>query len=218
MTGAVRCLSRTLLQVSRSTTTKRKPGRSGRQWPITQCRSFSSVPWRLAEENASGSTTENATTDNNKSAGSMLTIEDLDPETKAEFDRSSPEDQQEMRDALRHLSESDPSEAFINAEIDEEIAQEVDAIEREEPMVFPEHKPNKNNAGFWADEEDDEFGQVFDEDDDFQADDITTPAHAQLDLHRDMREYQRRIAWDMPLLRSTFRTYIPVTPLSPPKN
>jgi small subunit ribosomal protein S35 len=125
-----------------------------------------------------------------------------------------------MREALRILSKHDTPESLSQhlGDVDEfddrEIAQEVDEIDREAPIAFPERKPSKTNVGFWGDEEDDEFGQVFDDDDEFLADDITTPAHAQLDLHRDMREYQRRIAWDMPLLRSTsspiFNPYSPL--------
>ena len=38
----------------------------------------------------------------------------------------------------------------------------------------------------------------------FRDDDITSLAHAQLDVHREMREYSRLAAWEMPLLSSTF--------------
>lgn len=102
-----------------------------------------------------------------------------------------------------------------------DIDREVDEIEEATPFKFPDipRPNNNNNAGFWADSEEDELGQVFDDDDDFQADDMTTPAHAQLDLHRDMREYQRRIAWDMPLLGSTSAPpNLTVTPIEPTTN
>jgi small subunit ribosomal protein S35 len=138
-----------------------------------------------------------------------MTIEDLDPDTRAEFDRSSPEDQHEMRQALSYLSKAEVKIDTAGQpldDMDEEIARELADIARQVPRLSIRPKQlSKRDAGFWAEDEDDEFAKVRDDSaDDFRADDITTPAHAQLDLHRDMREYQRRIAWDMPLLRSTF--------------
>lgn len=90
----------------------------------------------------------------------------------------------------------------VPPDMDEEISREVDEIEREMPIVERPEKLTGPAIGFWASDEDDEFGKEPDDDDSFRGDDITTPAHAELDHHRDMREYQRRVAWDMPLLRS----------------
>ncbi len=208
MSGAARCLSRLTLQHSRQTIAKRKQRCPDWRTPLNQFRSFSSVPSWLAEENDASSNlateTEKRKVFDPASAKEYLTIEDLEDDSRAEFDRSTPEEQNEWREALRSLSETDPTTSFVDElnGMDEEIAKEVEDIDRTAPVTFPEKKPNKLTAGFWADEEDDEFGQVFDDDDEFREDDMTTPAHAQLDLHRDMRAYQRRIAWDMPLLSS----------------
>lgn len=179
--------------------------------PVSQFRGFSSAPLWLAAEEGNASYHLPSKTQQQEipeRPDEHVTIEDLEDDARAEFDRSTPEEQDEWRQALRSLSETDPNVSFVDEMngMDEEINLEVNSIDREEPITFPEQKPNKNNAGFWADEEDDEFGQVFDDDDDFRGDDMTTISHAQLDLHRDMREYQRRIAWDMPLLRSSFPT------------
>ncbi len=212
MSGAARRLTRLALQFSRQKTAKRKP--QCRDWriPVNQLRPFSSAPiWLEEEKNSAGQT---PTPDTQKQEvypkTHYLTIEDLEDDARAEFDRASPEEQQEWREGLRALSEVDDTASFTDEldAMEEDITRDVEEIDRETPFAFPEHRPNKNNAGFWADEEHDELGQVFDDDDDFQADDMTTTAHAQLDLHRDMREYQRRIAWDMPLLSS-------MGPLSP---
>lgn len=206
-----------MLHVSYRTTAKRKA--RCRDWhiPTTQIRSFSLVPsWRAEDSNAS--TTISPRTGTQEPFSSIkenFTIEDLDPDGRAQFDRSSPEDQDEMRQALRSLKKGDTPESLSRQlgameEFDEaEIAREVDKIDRQAPISFREVKPNKTNVGFWAEDEDDEFGQVFDNDDEFHDDEITTPAHAQLDLHRDMREYQRRVAWDMPLLRSASSSQLP---------
>lgn len=207
MSGAVRCLSRLALQFNRQTTAKRKAQYRERPTPVGQFRRFSSAPFWLDEENNASKTLSSETGSDKASKPQIqyLTIEDLEDSARAEFDRASPDVQQEWREGLRALSEVDHTAPFadeLNA-MEEDITRETDQIEREEPIVFTEVKPNKLNAGFWADEEDDEFGRVFDDNNEFRGDDITTPAHAQLDLHRDMREYQRRIAWDMPLLKST---------------
>jgi len=41
------------------------------------------------------------------------------------------------------------------------------------------------------------------EDDLYRGDDITSLAHGELEQHREMREYARIAAWEMPLLSST---------------
>ena len=41
------------------------------------------------------------------------------------------------------------------------------------------------------------------EDEDFEGDDITALGHGELEQHREMREYARIAAWEMPLLSST---------------
>jgi small subunit ribosomal protein S35 len=46
---------------------------------------------------------------------------------------------------------------------------------------------------------------VEDADDDFHDDEITSMAHAEVELHREIREYARIAAWDMPLLTSKFQ-------------
>lgn len=60
--------------------------------------------------------------------------------------------------------------------------------------------------GFWAlDEERDDPG----EDPEFENDDITSTAHGELEQHREMREYARIMAWDMPLLYSRVSLHLP---------
>ena len=41
-----------------------------------------------------------------------------------------------------------------------------------------------------------------DDDPEFEPDDITTPAHAELENIRELRQFSRNIIWDMPLLWS----------------
>lgn len=205
MAVALRHLSRRLLLVSHRTTTKRKSSCPLRPSPAWK---FSTTASRLAEESQPDGSLPGATEDEAIQAKRPFTIEDLDETARTAFDRSSPEEQQELRDALKILGEDDStaSSNTISEEMDAEIALEVESLERDQPLRMGDEKLPKNHGGFWADGEDDDFSQVEDQDDDFHDDDMTTVAHAQLDLHRDMRQYQRRIAWDMPLLRSAYLT------------
>ena len=98
-------------------------------------------------------------------------------------------------------------EAMDSPEFDAEMEMEATEIAREvdrevEPLRFQDYRARGQEVGFWADEEDDEFGQVEDDDDDFEEEDITSVAHSELEVHREMREYARIVAWDMPLLKS----------------
>lgn len=74
-------------------------------------------------------------------------------------------------------------------------------------LDFNTARAKGGEVGYWAEDEDDEFGQMEDGDDDFSEEHITTVAESQLDLHRDIREYTRAAAWDLPLLQ---RKSIPV--------
>lgn len=47
------------------------------------------------------------------------------------------------------------------------------------------------------------------EDEEFEGDDITSLGHGELEQHREMREYARIAAWEMPLLSSTHTTLCP---------
>ena len=55
-------------------------------------------------------------------------------------------------------------------------------------------------GGLWQEDEDDEFGQVPDDDDEYTEDMLTSVAESELEVHREVREYTRRAAWDLPLL------------------
>ena len=58
--------------------------------------------------------------------------------------------------------------------------------------------------GFWAEGE-----ESMGPDEDYYGDDLTSLGHGELEKHRELREYARLIAWELPLLN---RTYIPAPP------
>lgn len=121
------------------------------------------------------------------------------------YEMLSPEDRELFDAENRKFVEeyNDPEKrAAAFAEIERAVAQ----VEREEPMRFEDVRDK--SRGFWAEEEDDEFALVEDGDEEFKDDEITSMAHAELELHREMREYARIAAWDMPLLSSTYLSNI----------
>lgn len=119
------------------------------------------------------------------------------------YERLPPEEREAFDAENRRIIEefNDPEKRKkIFADLDKQAAD----IERQTPMRFEEPKRLRAND-FWADAEEDEFADVEDADDSFGDDDITSMAHAELEVHREVREYARIAAWDMPLLSSKFR-------------
>ncbi|KAL5343765.1 mitochondrial ribosomal subunit protein-domain-containing protein [Aspergillus crustosus] len=121
----------------------------------------------------------------------------LNKEEREMYDLMS-EDEREAFDAENRRVVAEFNDPQTRANMFAQIDKHVSKIDREYPMTFTEGR--SKIQGFWASDEDDEFGVVEDQDDDFHDDDITSMAHAELELHREIREYARIAAWDMPLL------------------
>ena len=200
MATLVRHFSRSLLQVSRKTPAKRK---CNPQWrsPRSRCRAFSTTsPW-LAEDDEDSKALATSTSSSNKKS-KPFTPTDFTPQERADFEQLSKEQQAAE---LAHINAV--QDALDSGELDAEIEMEAADMSREidrevEPMRFQDYRARGQEVGFWADDEDDEFGQVDDDDDDLQEEDITSIAHSELEVHREMREYARIVAWEMPLLKS----------------
>ena len=134
-----------------------------------------------------------------KTPSKPITVADLDPEARADYE-AMPRDQRE-----KWLATENHFVALLeNNELDddEDLTRSVNMVEREidrdHPM--PPMKLDKKDVGFWAEDEDDELTLSEDGDDDYDENNITTVAESQLELHREVREYMRIAAWDMPLL------------------
>jgi small subunit ribosomal protein S35 len=83
-------------------------------------------------------------------------------------------------------------------------------LESDEDFDIEEEDKRKTAAGFWAEGEE-EMGP----DEDYYGDDLTSHGHGELEQHRELREYARLIAWELPLLSrtSTPITHASTTPL-----
>ncbi|KAJ5769996.1 uncharacterized protein N7511_002047 [Penicillium nucicola] len=110
----------------------------------------------------------------------------MSPEERTEFDAENARMAAEFNDPAKR------SAAF--ALIEKELQQ----LEKRDDMRFEDIHPRR--AGFWAEDDPDEFAQVEDGDEEVNDDEITSMAYTELELHREMREYARITAWDMPML------------------
>lgn len=132
-----------------------------------------------------------------------IIADDLNPEERAEYESLSQTDRENYLGLQNHYAAmfeqpEENTEALTDAidKIDREVEEEV-------PIEFETNvrlKPSE--VGFWADDEPDEMGQMEDADDEYDESMITAVAESELELHREIREYTRIAAWDMPLLSS----------------
>lgn len=120
-----------------------------------------------------------------------------DIEAPAALADGSDDQNDEALELRRGGGDMEESDEFMDASILREIDQEVTSIERQMPLSF---NAGKMKMGYWGEDEEDEFAQIEDDDDDYHEDAITSMAHAELEQHRELREYARIIAWDMPSL------------------
>ncbi|KIX00642.1 uncharacterized protein Z518_09707 [Rhinocladiella mackenziei CBS 650.93] len=232
MANPARCLCRILIQGSRQIPVKRK---CQQQFLVRHrvpgpFRQFSTTYPRRADKPAkSGSVRDLADNAENDDRSDLvgpgpskyqtpripITVADLDPEERADYDLLSENERKEYLALQNHYAA-----VFESAQAEEALeglVNEVDrTVEKEAPGVdFPDIPLPRRDEGYWASDEDDEFGQV--EDDEDSADDsaITSVAHSELELHREVREYTRVIAWDMPLLQQFAKPFRPPTEATP---
>lgn len=125
----------------------------------------------------------------------------LTKEQRSMYDMMSPEERAAFdEENTRMVAEfNDPGK---RAAAFEELEQSILKIDKEEDLRFEEiRRPRR--AGFWSeDEPDDLVNMLEDGDEEINDDEITSMAHAEMELHREMREYARITAWDMPMLSS----------------
>ncbi|PYI12271.1 37S ribosomal protein Rsm24 [Aspergillus sclerotiicarbonarius CBS 121057] len=121
----------------------------------------------------------------------------LSAEDRARYNMLSPEERQEF-DEENRLLVAEYNDPRKRAAMFSELDQQALDIDREAPVRFVDQR--LKTPGLWAEDEPDEFSLVEDEDEDFNDDEMTSMAYAQLEEHRDIREYTRIAAWDMPLL------------------
>ena len=132
-------------------------------------------------------------------------INDLESDERAAYDALTPEEKAIWREEAKQMHDymtSPEVESILQGEASNlayETAQESPHVE----MDIPRIKPGLMAMG---ELEEQESG----EDEEFEGDDITALGHGELEQHREMREYARIAAWEMPLLSSKARTPSPI--------
>lgn len=224
MSSSARHICRGFKQLSRNIPAKRKSIHHNCQFAA---RPFSSSITRRAEGSSgapSSRASSSRTAGQNENVGEGLdeteyltpkqaySTADLTPSERADYELLSKEDQKQylkLQNHFKAIFESSGEQEEIEA-----LADQADKdIDREGgPGVnldFPTARAKGPEIGYWAEDDDDEFGQMEDADNEFSEEHITTVAESELDLHRDIREYTRIAAWDLPLLQSKSSTPTP---------
>lgn len=83
-------------------------------------------------------------------------------------------------------------------------------LETDEDFDIEEEDKRKVKTGFWA-----EGDETMGVDEDYFGDDLTSHGHGELQKQRDIREYARLIAWELPLLSQLARPFEPPTESTP---
>ena len=131
--------------------------------------------------------------------------DNLDPDDRIYYDSLSREEKLEFQQKAKAVDEH-----FSSAEVQMRLSAAVSEAAQETDSKLPvvdESRP-KIKVGLMAMGEEDEQGAG--EDEEFQGDDISSLAHGELEQHREMREYARIAAWEMPLLSSNRHLYFPL--------
>lgn len=124
----------------------------------------------------------------------------LVPEERHHYDLLSSEEKKKFQADERAAYERLTSPE-MESELQGMVSQAVYDISRKAPRE--RDIPPRITPGLMAMGEVDE--QDSGEDEDFEGDDITSIAHGELEQHREIREYARIAAWEMPMLSSKFR-------------
>ncbi|KAJ6083920.1 hypothetical protein N7486_010720 [Penicillium sp. IBT 16267x] len=121
----------------------------------------------------------------------------LSKEARSMYDMMSPEERAAF-DSENRRSVADYNDVSKRTAMFAEIERMSNQIDKEDDMRFEDIRTK--SRGFWAEDEDDEMALVEDGDEEINDDEITSMAHASMEVHREMREYARIAAWDMPML------------------
>ncbi|CAO2655686.1 Nn.00g044890.m01.CDS01 [Neocucurbitaria sp. VM-36] len=114
-----------------------------------------------------------------------------------------------LKDSLASLDPEIVEDAIRKGKQGIPIAQDFE-LEKDEDWDIEEDDKRKIATGFWAEGE-----ESMGPDEDYFGDDLTSHGHGELQQHRELREYARLIAWELPLLSQLARPFEPPTPSTP---
>lgn len=176
---------------------------SGRRKPLplsAQCRSFSISPIHRARDNPE----EDSPSTKPKRSPFKFDLKDLSPNERSAYVSLSPEDRQQRQFEAKQMHDFMTSPE-VESDLQGSISQLAYETAEESPHVemnIPRIKPGLMSMG---EVEEQDSG----EDEEFESDDITSLGHGELEQHREMREYARIAAWEMPLLSKLAKPFTP---------
>lgn len=125
----------------------------------------------------------------------VFDVSSLSPEARHQYKYLSPDEKKEYAKASQQIHVH-----MTSPEVETKLQAVVEAAIHEVAATVPPsdvHSPPAKRGFFSIGEED---AEGTGEDEEFEGDDITSLAHGELEQHRELREYARIAAWEMPLL------------------
>ena len=123
----------------------------------------------------------------------------LDKDGRAYYETLSPEDKAQFED-VAHKLDKHMTSPEVESDLNGVVSQAAYESQKKFAQIDIPTLPERIKPGLMA------LGEVdpqdTGEDDEFDGDDISSLAHGDLEQHREMREYARIAAWEMPLLSS----------------
>ncbi|KAI9787970.1 MAG: 37S ribosomal protein S24, mitochondrial [Candelina submexicana] len=170
----------------------RIPPRSTSRLPLPPCRQFNSSCRRRDKASSKPYPSFAAT---------------LDPEDRADYEALSPAERAAFEADAKRLEEHMTSRG-VEADIASEVANAAHQIALENDPRDSEHQVVRPKRGAYLPMgEVDEYGTG--DDPEFAEDDMSSTAHGELEQHREIREYARLAAWEMPLLSKLAKPFVP---------
>ncbi len=165
---------------------------------VTPCRKFHISPLRRAEDDLEDDLEDDSSPSKPVRAPYKFSLAELDPEEREAYNSLSPEERKEWQEESKKMHDY-----MASPDIEQELASDVALAAQEYAEESPHVEVNipRIKPGLMAMGEVEE--QDTGEDEEFEGDDITSLGHGELEQHREMREYARIAAWEMPLLSST---------------
>ncbi|KAL6721374.1 37S ribosomal protein S24, mitochondrial [Lecanora helva] len=139
-----------------------------------------------------------------------FSVFDLDPKERAAYKALSHEERAQWREDAQKMHDY-----MTSPEVESELSADVSRIANETNEQLPHVEINipRIKPGLMSMGEIDE--QDSGEDEEYEGDDISSDGHGELEQHREMREYARIMAWEMPLLSKLAKPFQPPTLDSP---
>ncbi|KAL1310567.1 hypothetical protein AAFC00_000846 [Neodothiora populina] len=128
---------------------------------------------------------------------------------RLKYQTSSPEVRKDMERVGKIMREELGPGSRTHREMDESIRNALHEIEESFPDPLEEREYRSD--GFFNMGEKEDIGP----DDDFKGDDISSTAHGELEQTREIREYARNAAWEMPLLAHLAKAFEKPTAATP---